>query len=175
VISVKELRALGTSLTASAFRRQLGPFALIQRPPSPESSAVLAPTRVADPGTMELGMLSLIFEFENLLVATLPPLGEMDALKIGRLPDCDVVLEDGSVSKQHAVLHWNEAERRCTLKDLGSRNGTFLNGTTIGDREATLRDGDIISFGYVQFWFLLTETLYTRLRSAPASLGSRSG
>jgi pSer/pThr/pTyr-binding forkhead associated (FHA) protein len=175
VNSVKELRALGSSLTASVFRRQLGPFALIQRPPSPESSAVLDPTRTADRGTVEMGMLSLIFEFENLLVATLPPLGKTDVLRIGRLPDCDVVLDDGSVSKQHAELRWNEAELRCTVKDLRSRNGTFLNGTVIADREVTLRDGDILSFGYVQFWYLLTETLYTRLRSVPGSLGSRSG
>ncbi|MDY7231695.1 FHA domain-containing protein [Hyalangium rubrum] len=175
MISVKELRALGASLPAGTFRRQLGPFALIQRPPSESSSAVLAPTRVADTGTIELGMLSLLFEFENLLVATLPPLKETDALTIGRLPDCDVVLEDSSVSKMHAQLRWSEADRRCTVKDLGSRNGTFLNGATLGDREVTLRDGDILSFGYVQFWFLLTETLYARLRNPPGGMGSHSG
>jgi pSer/pThr/pTyr-binding forkhead associated (FHA) protein len=84
------------------------------------------------------------------------------------------MLDDGSVSKQHAVLRWNEAERRCTVKDLGSRNGTFLNGTTTADREVTLRDGDILSIGYVQFWFLLTDTLYARLRSGPSGTGSRN-
>jgi pSer/pThr/pTyr-binding forkhead associated (FHA) protein len=85
------------------------------------------------------------------------------------------MLDDGSVSKQHAVLRWNEAEHRCTVKDLGSRNGTFLNGTTTGDREVAMRDGDILSIGHVQFWFLLTDTLYTRLRSGPSGMGSRSG
>ena len=165
--SVKELRALGASLTEAKFRRELGPFALIQRPPSPESSAVLDPTHTANRGTIEQGMLSLLFEFEDLLVATLPPLKATDMLTIGRLPDCDVVLDDGSVSKNHAQLRWNEAERRCTVKDMGSRNGTFVNGASIADREAALRDGDILSFGYVQFWFLLTETLYARLRNPP--------
>ncbi|WP_224366605.1 FHA domain-containing protein [Hyalangium versicolor] len=173
MISVKELRALGASLPAGSFRKQLGPFALIQRPPSEASSAVLAPTQMANPKTIEMGMLSLLFEFENLLVATLPPLGETDSLTIGRLPDCDVVLEEGSVSKQHAVLRWNEADRRCTVKDLGSRNGTFLNGTSTGTREVTMRDGDILSVGYVQFWFLLSETLYARLRNGPP--GSSGG
>ncbi len=173
MISVKELRALGASLPAGTFRRQLGPFALIQRPPSEASSAVLEPTRAADPGTIELGKLSLLFEFEDLLVATQPPLKATDVLTIGRLPDCDVVLDDGSVSKQHAQLRWNEAERRCTVKDQGSRNGTFVNGGSIGEREVPLRDGDILSFGYVQFWFLLTETLHTRLRNPPGNMGSR--
>ena len=172
MISVKELRALGASLPEAKFRRQLGPFALIQRPPSPESSAVLDPTHTAKPGVIEQGMLSLLFEFEDLLVATLPPLGETDSLMIGRLPDCDLVLDDGSVSKQHAVLKWMEAERRCTVKDLGSRNGTFVNGTITMKREVTLRDGDILSVGYVQFWYLLTETLYTRLRNPPGGQGS---
>ncbi|HYI02523.1 FHA domain-containing protein [Hyalangium sp.] len=172
MISVKELRALGAALPEAKFRRQLGPFALIQRPPSPESSAVLDPTRTANRGTIEQGMLSLLFEFEDLLVATLPPLGETDSLIFGRLPDCDVVLDDSSVSKQHAVLKWNEAERRCTVKDMGSRNGTFLNGTITMQREVTLRDGDILSIGYVQFWYLLTETLYTRLRNPPGGMGS---
>jgi len=167
VNSVKELRALGACLPAGTFRRQLGPFALIQRPPSEASSAVLAPTRAADPGTMELGMLSLLFEFEDLLVATLPPLKATDMLSIGRLPDCDLVLDDGSVSKHHAELRWSEAERQCTVKDLGSRNGTFVNGASTGPREAVLRDGDILSFGHVQFWYLLTETLHTRLRNPP--------
>lgn len=175
MISVKEMRALGSALTQAKFRQQLGPFVLIQRPPSPESSAVLEPTHTANRGTIEQGMLTLLFEFEDLLVATLPPLKEQDSLMIGRLPDCDVVLDDGSVSKQHAVLQWNEADRRCTMKDLGSRNGTFLNGTIIMKREVTLKDGDILSIGYVQFWYLLTETLYTRLRNPPGHMGSSSG
>ena len=76
-------------------------------------------------------------------------------------------MDDGSVSKHHAELRWNEAERQCTVKDLGSRNGTFVNGASTGPREAVLRDGDILSFGHVQFWYLLTETLHTRLRNPP--------
>lgn len=167
MISVKELRAFGRSLSAEKFRQQLGPFVLIQRPAGESTSETLATTRLAKRGTVELGMLSIIFEFEDLQAATLPPLGETDSLMIGRLPDCELVLDEGSVSKQHAVLRWNQAESRCTIKDLGSRNGTYLNGVIIMDREVPLRDGDIVSIGYVQFWFLLTETLYTRLRSLP--------
>jgi pSer/pThr/pTyr-binding forkhead associated (FHA) protein len=83
---------------------------------------------------------------------------------VGRLPDCDVVVDDGSVSKRHALLRWNEAERRCAVRDLGSTNGTFLNANSLGQREATLHDGDILSFGNVQFWYLLTDTLHARLK-----------
>ena len=44
---------------------------------------MLAPTRTADPGTIEMGMLSLLFEFEDLLVATLPPLARAESLTWG--------------------------------------------------------------------------------------------
>jgi hypothetical protein len=166
VLSIQELRALGASLSIGAFRRQLGPFVLIQRPPG-ESSAVLAPTRVASPGDIERGMASLLFEFEELHITTLPPLERVEELSVGRLPDCEVMVDDSSVSKRHAVLCWSEPERRCTVRDLGSTNGTFLNASTLGPRAATLRDGDILSFGNVQFWYLLTDTLHARLQGSP--------
>lgn len=176
VLSVKELRALGVSLSVEAFRRQLGPFVLIQRPEENPSSAVLAPTRVASPEEVEAGVLSLLFEFEDLLVVTLPPLAKSDSLTIGRLPGCDLVLEQATVSRRHAVLRWNQDTATCTVMDLGSSGGTFLNATTIGNREVPLRDGDIISLGKAQFWFLLTETLHKRFKhSEYARMRSHSG
>ncbi|MCP3169743.1 FHA domain-containing protein [Myxococcus qinghaiensis] len=176
MLSVQELRSLAASLSAKDFERQLGPFALIQRPPSEASAAVLAPTRMADPEDISLGMMTLLFEFEHLRVVTLPPLHATDHLTIGRRMDCDFVIDDASVSKMHAELRWNDAERRCTVQDLGSTNGTFLNAGTLGTREATLRDGDILSFGNVQFWYLEALTLHERLRAGEATgLGSRSG
>ncbi|QSQ15278.1 FHA domain-containing protein [Myxococcus landrumensis] len=176
MLSVQELRALAASLSAKDFERQLGPFALIQRPPSETSSAVLTPTRMADPEDISLGMMSLLFEFEHLRVATLPPLHATDRLRIGRRMDCDLVIDDASVSKLHAELRWSEADSRCTVQDLGSTNGTFLNASTLGQREATLRDGDILSFGNVQYWYLEAKTLHERLRAGEATgLGSRSG
>jgi hypothetical protein len=169
VLPIQELRALGASLSTGAFRRQLGPFVLIQRAPGLPSSAELAPTLVASPEAIERGMLSLLFEFEELLVATLPPLARMEELSVGRLPDCDLVIDDASVSKRHAVLRWNEPQGRCTVQDLGSTNGTFLNAHSLGTREATLKDGDILSFGNVQFWYLLTDTLHARLHLGASS------
>ena len=45
---------------------------------------------------------------------------------LGRHPDCDVTIEVGAVSRQHAKIHKLAEEFR--LEDLKSRNGTFLNG-----------------------------------------------
>ncbi len=172
MLSIQELRALGASLSIGAFRRQLGPFVLIQRAPG-RPSAALDPTRVASTDAIERGMLSLLFEFEDLLITTLPPLARAEELSVGRLPDCDLVLDDASVSKRHAVLRWNEPQGRCTVQDTGSTNGTFLNGSTLGTREATLKDGDILSFGNVQFWYLVTDTLHARLHGSPAPNGAK--
>lgn len=60
---------------------------------------------------------------------------------LGRHPDCNIVLESGSVSRQHAKLV--KSGPNFLLEDLNSRNGTFINGKLIG--EATkLVDGDSI-------------------------------
>ena len=42
-------------------------------------------------------------------------------------------------------------------------NGTFLNASVRLRRETTLKNGDILSFGEVQYWFLLTGTLHEKL------------
>jgi pSer/pThr/pTyr-binding forkhead associated (FHA) protein len=70
------------------------------------------------------------------------------------------------VSKRHAVLRWDPSRDKATIQDLGSTNGTYLNAGTKLQGESSLHDGDIISFGEVQFWFLLTSTLHTKLRQA---------
>ncbi len=179
MLTVKEIRTLATSLSEAQFHVQMGPFALIQRPPAGadgERLATLAGTGKAHPENMSRNMLSLFFEFEDLVVATLPPLNGVDLLSVGRLPDCDLVIDDSSVSKRHAVLKWSADHQRCSVTDVGSTNGTFLNGASTVQGETVLRDGDILSFGDVQFWYLLTDTLYAKLSHAEASkLRSRSG
>ncbi|MBK7862885.1 MAG: FHA domain-containing protein [Archangiaceae bacterium] len=183
MLTVKELKALGHSLSPAAVRKQLGPFVLVQRPPEAERPKKRQPaplaatpvdptnpfepeiTNVASVGAVEDGTLSLLFQFDSLAVATLPPLQGVDALTVGRLPDNDLVVSDGSVSKRHAELRWDEASKRASLQDLGSRNGTFINAGNKLIAEVSLHDGDIISFGEVQFWFLLTETLVTKLQA----------
>src|SRR6056297_3230268 len=63
---------------------------------------------------------------------------------IGRLPECDLQLESNMVSRQHAKV-WRDNEG-IHLEDLGSGNGTFLNGKKL-DQPAILADGDRLKFG----------------------------
>jgi pSer/pThr/pTyr-binding forkhead associated (FHA) protein len=62
---------------------------------------------------------------------------------IGRC-DADFVLDDAQVSRRHAVVRWSGGG--LTLEDLGSTNGTSVNGVRI-DGPQRLEDGDAITIG----------------------------
>ena len=63
---------------------------------------------------------------------------------VGRMPECWLVLDDDLVSRTHARIHVGPLDTE--IEDLGSRNGTFLNGERIQGRRA-LKDGDKIRIG----------------------------
>jgi DNA-binding winged helix-turn-helix (wHTH) protein len=63
---------------------------------------------------------------------------------IGREPDSALWIDDPSVSRRHAGIAVADGQAR--LEDLGSKNGTYLNGRKIA-REENLSDGDEIRIG----------------------------
>lgn len=65
---------------------------------------------------------------------------------IGRNPENGIALNDGFVSGNHAEISFNQGA--WWLMDLGSTNGTFINGQPVQGR-IQLHSGDIISFGRV--------------------------
>jgi adenylate cyclase len=65
--------------------------------------------------------------------------------RIGRGSENNLVLPDGLASREHAMIRRN-ASGFCILTDLGSRNGTRLNGRPI-TAPTQLNDGDIIQIG----------------------------
>jgi two-component system, NtrC family, response regulator AtoC len=71
------------------------------------------------------------------------PLPHDGALVIGRVAECEVVLADSAVSRQHARLELRAG--RATAIDLGSQNGTLVNNERIDHRE--LADGDVLTIG----------------------------
>jgi adenylate cyclase len=68
------------------------------------------------------------------------------ALIVGRSGAADVTLDDTSVSRHHARLQ--AVDGRLMVTDLGSRNGTSVNGVWV--RETELTGGDIVRFGSVE-------------------------
>lgn len=61
---------------------------------------------------------------------------------IGRSSNCDVVLPGRQVSRQHAVIERDDGSYQ--LRDLGSKNGTFVNGQPVRREPHPLKDGDEI-------------------------------
>jgi pSer/pThr/pTyr-binding forkhead associated (FHA) protein len=93
--------------------------------------------------TSQHAYLEIVGEQERVL------LGEDDAV-IGRIPDCDIQLQVGNVSRKHArILYRNEEYQ---IEDLGSTNGIYVNGIKI--QKCILRDHDVIEIGDVKMLFL---------------------
>lgn len=70
-------------------------------------------------------------------------------VKIGRSSDNHIVIPDPNASRRHAEIV-NEGTRYF-LKDLGSTNGTYVNGSKVKERD--LKDGDKIAIGATKFYF----------------------
>jgi hypothetical protein len=86
------------------------------------------------------GRPSLVLMSDDQELKTLPV---ERRIRIGRQSDNDLVVTDPGVSRHHAeVINTNGT---CTLHDLGSTNGTYVNGTVVS--EHALREGDRISLG----------------------------
>ena len=64
-------------------------------------------------------------------------------LTFGRLPECTITFDDTNVSREHAEICPDDDG--FVLTDLGSTNGTTVNGVAITSRR--LDDGDIVSLG----------------------------
>jgi pSer/pThr/pTyr-binding forkhead associated (FHA) protein len=73
-----------------------------------------------------------------------------DRTLIGRSPECDIFLDDVTVSRKHAVLV--RQDRDFTIEDQGSLNGTFVNRARI--ESARLRDGDELQIGKYRLVFM---------------------
>ena len=68
---------------------------------------------------------------------------------IGRRSDCDLYIPLMPISRRHCQLSHNEGVLK--IRDLGSRNGTYLNGKRIS--EAVIQAGDYIKVGPLMFVF----------------------
>ncbi len=78
-------------------------------------------------------------------------------IRLGSASDCDIILNDSVVSHFHASIE-QKSDGGSWIRDLGSRNGTQVNGTpmtgTANDSGRLLKDGDIITISYIElkYW-----------------------
>jgi pSer/pThr/pTyr-binding forkhead associated (FHA) protein len=143
------------------FEGEVGVAAAPATGPRPESTATLARRLVNDLFQQQGGA-----EVARLVVGSGPSAGQALALampdrtyRVGRSPDCDLVLPDDDVSREHAAF-----ERRWQgvfVRDLGSKNGIQLDGQSIrGERK--LRHGDVVVVGTTQLRVEDPEEKYLR-------------
>jgi pSer/pThr/pTyr-binding forkhead associated (FHA) protein len=71
---------------------------------------------------------------------------------IGRNPTTDITLLDENISREHAIILFDEETGAYTVEDLQSTNGTKINGK--GARSHELEHGDEIQIGHTVFRFL---------------------
>src|SRR5690606_5126676 len=98
------------------------------------------------------------------------PLGENNS--IGRSSDCDISLSAAHLSRRHAQLQ--VVDGLLFVKDLGSANGTFLNGKQVV--EARVKRGDELRFDTLSFGVIgpADDLAKTTVRSGSAKPGSSS-
>ena len=78
-----------------------------------------------------------------------------DRLTVGRSPQCDIFLNDMTVSRMHATIERTPAGFR--ISDADSFNGLWVNNLNVKD--ADLRDGDIVQIGTFCLMYLATPTM----------------
>ena len=101
-----------------------------------------------------MNQLTLLFQQEG-NTETLVPV-DKDVFIIGRLPECDMILPFGGISRNHARIV-KKSDRVWTIQDIGSKNGTQVNQYLItGIQE--LFNNDVISLGNIKLLVKLRNT-----------------
>jgi DNA-binding winged helix-turn-helix (wHTH) protein len=104
-----------------------------------------------------IGMDSYSEEVAMLIAQTGPLNGQRWPLRrsilVGRDATCDIIVADRQVSRYHA--RFNLSQERIILEDLGSKNGTHVNGQRLLD-EVQLQDGDVIQIALAQKFVYLS-------------------
>ena len=167
--TIAALRKL-SSYASDAMLQEVGPMVLVQRAPPQQSQSQLRKQlsrTIETEGRPQVARhaLGLMLGLDDGMVI---PIGRDSAegqLILGRADDVDVVLFDGSVSSRHAQVRFDGWKRKAWLSDLGSTNGTMVNGTAVL-HEVELQEANVVTLGDESaFLFMRTETLYALVKT----------
>lgn len=125
---------------------------------------VPAPERKPDQRTRDAGLRPELVA----PVTVITPQGDLElgsgSLLIGRLPECDVLLQDGLVSRMHARI--SVQHDSVVVEDLHSTNGVYVNGLRVG-HSTVLREGDRVLIGTTEIsMFESRDSSLMRIRQA---------
>ncbi|MGC9357211.1 MAG: FHA domain-containing protein [Anaerolineae bacterium] len=90
---------------------------------------------------MDEQSVPMLVIYDGTLAGTRWPL-ERERTTLGRSPDCEIVFLERQISRYHARVE--QDEEGFLLRDLGSKNGTEVNGQPVRGQPYRLRDGDEI-------------------------------
>lgn len=115
---------------------------LLQQPPQPQQPAARPDYPAQAPPSRDSAPIEVSLEVEGRTHRVTTPI-----TVLGRGAEADVVVDDAGVSRRHAELHMDG--NRVWVVDLGSTNGTFVDGTRVGSQGASgdLADGGRITIG----------------------------
>lgn len=91
-----------------------------------------------------------------------------EPMSIGRAPDNEIVIENLAISRNHAVI--TATDGAFLIKDLGSSNGTFVNGSKV--QQALLTDKDVIGIGKHKLHFYNARPVHETARPSFADADS---
>jgi serine/threonine-protein kinase len=113
-------------------------------------AAEKAPAPAAPPEPVEpAGPRFVLYEGKEVVAAY--PVDKVEML-VGRSPDCDIIIEDATVSRVHARIVTRP--NRFVVEDLDSLNGTYINDEAI--KRGHIEDSDTVAFGNVVLVFRTT-------------------
>ena len=138
----------------------------MEKKPEPDLTTTIHLGARQSPDTSDASNLTKLSEEERGIVAKLSPKDGMlivhrgpgkgsrflltDTTMIGRSPESEIFLDDVTVSRKHALISFSQTGA-FTIKDLGSLNGTYVNGQPVV--EVPLTAGDEIQIGKFHMLF----------------------
>ncbi len=117
----------------------------VEEPKKNSHTAIISPEEAAELGLYSSGEEAFLLQVETGSKFSI----DRDLVKIGRLEDNDIIINDPSVSRHHAEL--SREGPTYIIRDLGSTNGSKINQSPM--REAILEDEDCITLGKTDFIF----------------------
>ncbi len=115
----------------------MGPIIIdVVADPELKSGRFTCTSRMIDGASMPVKGVAVLTDGRRIQINSAPAV-------IGRLPDCEVPLSDPNISRRHAEIRTVDGAHQIT--DLGSTNGTRVNGIPIGHHR--LEPGDVITMG----------------------------
>lgn len=147
-VALEETRNQGPSLSERARTRKPPPAVVVRKAPL-DGGTLIIESGLVDARSEPALQATLSLPGGELLSITLG--SEGDRLIMGRDPEhCDLIVSDARVSRQHLALGVRDGT--AYVQDLGSANGTFLNGLKISGRES-LYDGDVLRLGQIEIGY----------------------